>query len=172
MNSSTLGNIKSNKENSFEAPEEMDSSETLSVETSMNTSKWKEFTEKKIKKYFRYSVITLLMWFYNNCEVEISCLPCHVVENIVGKSKKYLKYITLCYFLYTLVLTWPLSCPALDFNTSARTVHSISAGPLKNSRDFAQGPVPTEPNFWTTYWNVTLDLWISILNCLRGSTVH
>ncbi|XP_039465303.1 up-regulator of cell proliferation-like [Oreochromis aureus] len=37
MNSSTLGNIKSNKENSFEAPEEMDSSETLSVETSMNT---------------------------------------------------------------------------------------------------------------------------------------
>lgn len=54
MNSSTLGNIKSNKENSFEAPEEMDSSETLSVETSMNTSKWKEFTGKKIKKYFRY----------------------------------------------------------------------------------------------------------------------
>ncbi|XP_076738048.1 up-regulator of cell proliferation-like [Maylandia zebra] len=55
MNSSTLGNIKSNKENSFEAPEEMDSSETLSVETSMNTKTQLErlLEDLGLEQYYR-----------------------------------------------------------------------------------------------------------------------
>ncbi|XP_039896579.1 up-regulator of cell proliferation-like [Simochromis diagramma] len=55
MNSSTLCNIKSNKENSFEAPEEMDSSETLSVETSMNTKTQLErlLEDLGLEQYYR-----------------------------------------------------------------------------------------------------------------------
>ncbi|XP_039465313.1 up-regulator of cell proliferation [Oreochromis aureus] len=51
MNISTLGSMKSDKENSFEAPEEMDSSKTLSVKTKIQLERLLE--DLGLEQYYR-----------------------------------------------------------------------------------------------------------------------